>query len=113
MKDSQSVQQKAEMDEGAANTKGSLNTNSLLGILGLNIAGWGLVLAVSLGGVKKELSKINESIEFQNLLMLKMMLNAEESLPPDTLLYQDAQRLYVQSRQQGNSQLLRPVAYNK
>ncbi len=99
---------KAETHEDDANKKNNTK-NLLLVFLNLNI----VVLAMCLGGIKKELSKINESIEFQNLLMLKMMLNAEESLPPDTLLYQDAQRLYVQSRQQGNSQLLRPVAYNK
>lgn len=113
MKDSQSVQKTAETNEDDANKQGSDTRNLLLGILNLNIAGLGLVLSFGLGGVKKELSRLNESIDFQNLLMLKMMLNAEESVPSDTVLYQDAQRLYVQSRQQGNFQLLRHVAYNK
>lgn len=99
---------KPETHEDDANKKNNTK-NVLLVFLNLNI----MVLAMCLGGIKKELSGIQESIDFQNLLMLKLMMNAQEDLPADTVLYQDAQRLYVQTRQQGNPQLLKSVAYNK
>ena len=62
-----------------------------------------------------QLYGIREAIDFQNLLMLKLMISNEDGqyLPSDTVSYQDAQRLYVQTMQQKKSGLLKSVAYNK
>lgn len=114
MKDSQSVQKKTEMNKD--NNKNNRNDrNLLLGLLNLNIAGLSLVVSVSVGFINRHLSGVQEAIDFQNLLMLKLMMNEGdgEYLPSDTVSYQDAQRLYVQTMQQKNSSLSKSIAYNK
>ena len=112
MKDSQHVQDEIKKED--TNKNRTDNKNLLLGFLNLNIAGLTLVVSASMGRMNDRLDEIRESIDFQNFLMLQLMMGAEEmELPDDTISYQDAQNLYVQNVQQKNSRLLKSVAYSK
>ncbi len=113
MKDTQQVQE--EMKKEGINNKSTDDKNRLLGFLNLNMAVLTIVISISMNRMNNRLYDIRESIDLQNLLMLKLMMNGMdgEYLPSDTVSYQDAQRLYVQTMQQKNSGLLKSVAYNK
>lgn len=115
MKDTQQVQGEMQKEDANKNRKSPDDKNRLLGFLNLNIAVLIVVIFVSMKRMNNQLYDIREAIDFQNLLMLKLMTGDVdgEYLPSDTVSYQDAQRLYVQTMQQKNSGLLKSVAYNK
>ncbi len=97
-------------------TENKDNNKKEVSVPGLSFCVGALCLITSVTGISisKKLSRIRESIDFHNFLMLQLMIKAEEmELPDDTIPYQDAQRLYVQNMQQKNSRLLKSVAYNK
>ncbi len=97
-------------------TENKDNNKKEVSVPGLPFCVGALCLITSVTGISisKKLSRIRESIDFHNFLMLQLMIKAEEmELPDDTIPYQDAQRLYIQNMQQKNSSLSKSIAYNK
>lgn len=98
--------EKREENEG--NKKESpKSSNGLTYVLGI----FCIIVAIESGQRNKRLSEIRDAINFQNLLILNLM-GSDVELPADTMLYRDANRLYVQSVQE-KPKFLSPIAYGK
>lgn len=71
----------------------------------------GIIIAVEGAQRNRRLSEIRDAINIHNMLILKLMSGDDGELPADTMSYEEAQRLYVQTTQK--PKLLQPVVYNK
>ena len=95
-------------EENEGNKKESpKSSNGLAYVLGI----FCIIVAIESGQRNKRLSEIRDAINFQNLLILNLM-GSDVELPADTMLYRDANRLYVQSVQE-KPKFLSPIAYGK
>ena len=68
------------------------------------------IIAIEGAVENRRLSEIRDAVNFQNLLILNLM-SGDVTLPADTMSYEEANRLYVQTIQQ--PKLLQPIGYNK